>query len=48
MRILQIGKFYPIIGGVEKVMYDIVESMSECADMCCDVRSVSSQKMAIS
>ena len=23
MKILQIGKFYPVRGGVEKVMYDI-------------------------
>ena len=26
MKILQIGKFYPIRGGVEKVMYDIAEA----------------------
>lgn len=28
MRILQIGKFYPILGGVEKVMYDLLEGFS--------------------
>ena len=29
MRILQLGKFYPIKGGVEKVMYSIAEGMSK-------------------
>ena len=28
MKILQIGKFYPIIGGVEKVMRDLTEGIS--------------------
>ena len=37
MRILQLGKFYPITGGVEKVMFDIVEGMSEREDMHCDM-----------
>ncbi len=38
MRILQIGKFYPIKGGVEKVMYDLMEGLSQrgCdCDMLC-------------
>lgn len=38
MKILQIGKFYPIVGGVEKVMYDITTGVSErgiCCDMLC-------------
>lgn len=38
MRILQIGKFYPIRGGVEKVMYDLTSGISargiDC-DMLC-------------
>lgn len=29
MKILQIGKFYPIRGGVEKVMLDLTEGLSE-------------------
>ena len=29
MKILQVGKFYPIRGGVEKVMYDITVGLSE-------------------
>ena len=29
MKILQIGKFYPIRGGVEKVMYDITVGLSQ-------------------
>lgn len=37
IKILHIGKFYPIIGGVEKVMFDIVEGMSERVDMYCDM-----------
>lgn len=38
MKILQIGKFYPILGGVEKVMYDLTNGFAargiEC-DMLC-------------
>ncbi|OOG20366.1 glycosyl transferase family 1 [Sphingobacterium sp. CZ-UAM] len=29
MKILQVGKFYPIRGGVEKVMYDLMLGLSE-------------------
>lgn len=29
MKILQFGKFYPIRGGVEKVMYDLMQGLSE-------------------
>ena len=29
MRILQLGKFYPIRGGVEKVAYDLTTGLSE-------------------
>ena len=29
MKVLQLGKFYPIRGGVEKVMYDIMLGLSE-------------------
>lgn len=29
MKILQLGKFYPIRGGVEKVMYDLTIGLSE-------------------
>jgi len=40
MRILQIGKFYPVRGGVEKVMYDLMVGLSgrniRC-DMLCTV-----------
>lgn len=38
MKILQLGKFYPVRGGVEKVMYDIMQGVSErgiCCDMLC-------------
>lgn len=38
MKILQLGKFYPIIGGVEKVMYELTQGLSvhniQC-DMLC-------------
>lgn len=36
MKILQLGKFYPIKGGVEKVMYDMVKSLSE-ENILCDM-----------
>lgn len=29
MKVLQLGKFYPIRGGVEKVMYDLTEGLSK-------------------
>ncbi len=38
MKILQIGKFYPIYGGVEKVMFDIMMGLSQrkiYCDMLC-------------
>ena len=39
MRILQIGKFYPIRGGVEKVMWDLTKGLAEkgvaCNMLCC-------------
>ena len=38
MRVLQLGKFYPIRGGVEKVMYDLLLGLSEdqvYCDMLC-------------
>ncbi|MCI1648481.1 MAG: glycosyltransferase [Bacteroides sp.] len=38
MKILQIGKFYPIRGGIEKVMYNIMLGLSRkgiCCDMLC-------------
>lgn len=38
MKVLQLGKFYPISGGVEKVMYDIVSGLSKRefhSDMLC-------------
>ena len=38
MKILQIGKFYPILGGVEKVMYDLMTGLASkgvACDMMC-------------
>ena len=50
MKILQLGKFYPIRGGVEKVIYDIMSGLSsqgiEC-DMMCALSKGSSQVMTI-
>ena len=40
MRILQVGKFYPVRGGVEKVMYDLMVGLSRRnihCDMLCAV-----------
>ena len=36
MRILQLGKFYPIRGGVEKVMWDITKGLAD-RDVPCDM-----------
>jgi rhamnosyl/mannosyltransferase len=42
MKILQLGKFYPIRGGVEKVMYDLISGLSklgvECDMMCAETK----------
>lgn len=50
MRILQLGKFYPIRGGVEKVMYDLTVGLSargiEC-DMLCAAYKGRSRKIAV-
>lgn len=37
MRILHVGKFYPVMGGIEKMMVDIVSGMSDCKDIYCDM-----------
>lgn len=34
MKILQLGKFYPIRGGVEKVMRDLTDGLSACGIYC--------------
>ena len=46
MRILQIGKFYPIRGGVEKVMYDLTVGISEMG-IPCDMLCASEKKQTI-
>lgn len=43
MKILQIGKFYPICGGVEKVMYDIMVGLSQ-RQIYCDMLCASAEK----
>ncbi len=40
MKILQLGKFYPIQGGVEKVMYDLLCGFSKFSDIECDMMCV--------
>ncbi|MCQ2066606.1 MAG: glycosyltransferase [Bacteroidaceae bacterium] len=43
MKILQLGKFYPIFGGVEKVEWDLTRGLSQkgvsCDMLCCGLRS---------
>ena len=43
MKILQLGKFYPIRGGVEKVMWDLTRGLSEhgirCDMLCATLKS---------
>ena len=36
LKVLQLGKFYPIRGGVEKVMYDLMNALSE-KEVHCDM-----------
>ena len=42
MKVLQLGKFYPIRGGVEKVMWDLTRGLSErgvdCTMLCASLR----------
>lgn len=50
MKILQLGKFYPIRGGVEKVMYDLTVGLSERGvdcDMLCALSHGGSQVVDI-
>lgn len=42
IRVLQLGKFYPIRGGVEKVAYDLMAGLSE-RDIPCDMMCAASQ-----
>ncbi|WDF68345.1 glycosyltransferase [Sphingobacterium oryzagri] len=42
MKILQLGKFYPIRGGVEKVMYDLMLGLS-AAQISCDMLCASTE-----
>jgi glycosyltransferase involved in cell wall biosynthesis len=41
MKVLQIGKSFPIVGGVEKVMYDLMEELS-INNVSCDMLCASS------
>lgn len=45
MKILQVGKFWPVLGGVEKVMYDLTLGLSErgidCDMLCAATRGTS-------
>lgn len=43
IKILQLGKFYPIRGGVEKVMYDLMEGLSQ-KKIRCDMLCASTEK----
>lgn len=51
MKILQIGKFYPIKGGVEKVMYDIMSGISDnkvdCDMLCAAAKEQASGELQI-
>lgn len=50
LRVLQLGKFYPIMGGVEKVMYDLMSGLSERGvpcDMLCALSQGSSRTFSI-
>lgn len=42
LRILQLGKFYPILGGVEKVAYDLMVGLSG-QDIHCDMMCAASE-----
>ena len=44
MKVLHLGKFYPIQGGVEKVMFDIVCGLSQFKEIDCDMLCASTTK----
>ena len=46
-KVLQIGKFYPILGGVEKVMWDVTTSLNR-AGVHCDMLCAKFPKDAVS
>ena len=51
MRILQLGKFYPILGGVEKVMWDLTRGLAAkgfSCDMLCASHGSSKEQKIIS
>lgn len=47
MKILQVGKFWPVLGGVEKVMFDLTEGLSsrgiECDMLCANSDTLSKE-----
>ena len=49
LKVLQVGKFYPILGGVEKVMYDLMTGLSErnisCDMLCAAVQGPTVEKV---
>lgn len=50
MKVLQVGKFYPVRGGVEKVMYDLMTGLSEAGidcDMLCAGLEGDNRKVAL-
>ncbi|MGN0231012.1 MAG: glycosyltransferase [Muribaculaceae bacterium] len=50
MKILQVGKFYPIVGGVEKVMYNLMLGLAERGvecDMLCAASSGGSRTIEV-
>ena len=51
MKILQLGKFYPILGGVEKVMWDLTRGLAAegfACDMLCASHEPSKEQRIIS
>ena len=46
MRVLQLGKFYPILGGVEKVMWELTEGLGR-AGIDCDMLCASEKPQVI-
>lgn len=45
MKILHVGKFYPVRGGVEKVMFDIATGISEHNGVVCDILCASTDRV---